>query len=270
MKGRTLHARRWANVMKDFSLKKWYLDSADDQGNVYIGYLVSLQWRHLELHGYQHVWRTPSNGIHTQGGLTKQPLPVWENKHRLIWQPHQLTASWDSVADGIDETLCCTDQGEITWHCTQPKAKAQIHLPHLSFSGWGYTECIEMTIPVWELPFQKLYWGRCHSENHYLVWIKWDGSTTQQLMWHNGKRATDLTITATQISGSDWQLTLGENIPLRQGTLISTVFHPYHKVTRLLPEATFLAEEHKWYNLGQLESQTGSEPAVSIYEEVVW
>jgi len=257
-------------MIKDFSLKKWYLDAADLQGNVYIGYHVALKWQHLELHGYQHVWRTLENDTQSQGGLTKQPLPVWEDKHRLIWQPHHLTATWDSEAGRIDETLYCTDEGEITWHCLQPKAHAQIHLPHLVFSGWGYTECIEVTIPVWQLPFDHLYWGRSHSENNYLVWIKWEGATTQQLVWHNGKRATDLTITNTQIWGSDCLLALGENIPIRQGKLISTVFQPYHHVTRLLPEATFLADERKWYNLGQVVSQTGSEPAVSIYEEVVW
>jgi hypothetical protein len=256
--------------MKDFSLKKWYLDAADQQGNVYIGYHVALQWRHLELHGYQHVWRTPEKGTQSQGGLTKQPLPVWENKHRLIWQPHHLTATWDSAAEEINETLYCSDQGEITWHCTQPKAKAQIHLPRLTLSGWGYTEWLEMTIPAWELPFEHLYWGRCHSENHYLVWIKWEGATTQQLIWHNGARATDLMITATCIRGTDFQLILGENIPLRQGKLISTVFQPYRHLTQLLPEATLLADERKWYNLGQVESKTGSEPVTSIYEEVVW
>ncbi len=257
-------------MMKDFSLKKWYLDAADHQGNVYIGYQIALQWKYLELHGYQHLWRTPQNGTQSQGGLTKQPLPHWENNHRLTWDPHHFTATWDSVADGIDETLYCTDHGQIIWRCTQPKALSQIYLPNFAFRGWGYTECLEMTIPVWELPFDHLYWGRCHSQNHYLVWIKWEGATTQQLIWHNGKRATDLTITASHIQGADCQLTLGVNIPLRQGKLISTVFKPYHHITQVLPEATFLADEHKWYNLGLLESQTGSEPAVSIYEEVVW
>jgi len=37
----------------DFFLKKWYLDAADDRGNVYIGYWASLRWRELRLHGYQ-------------------------------------------------------------------------------------------------------------------------------------------------------------------------------------------------------------------------
>jgi len=257
-------------VKTDFALKKWYLDAADQQGNVYIGYYVALRWRHLELHGYQHVWRTPENGTRSQGGLTKQPLPVWENAHLLTWQPHHLTATWDSAAEEIDEILYCSDQGEITWHRTQPKAKAQIHLPHLTLSGWGYTEWLEVTIPAWELPFNHLYWGRCHSEHHYLVWIKWEGATSQQLVWHNGTRSTDVTITTTHIRGSDCQLTLGENIPLRQGKLISTVFQPYHHITRLLPEATFLADERKWYNLGQVECQTGSELAASLYEEVLW
>ena len=256
--------------MNEFSLIKWYLDAADQQGNVYIGYHVALQWRHLELHGYQHVWHTSKNGTQSHGGLTKQPLPVWESSRQLIWQPRHLTASWDSTAEEIVETLYSTDQGEIIWHCTQPKAKAKIHLPHLTFSGWGYTERLELTIPAWELPFEHLYWGRCHSENHYLVWIKWEGATKRQLVWHNGKRATDLTITTAHIKGSDCQLILGENIPLRQGKLISTVFQPYHRITRLLPEATFLADERKWYNLGLIESSTGSEPAVSIYEEVLW
>jgi hypothetical protein len=256
--------------MKDFCLKKWYLDAADQQGNVYIGYLVSLQWRHLELHGYHHVWRTSGNGVQTRGGLVKQPLPAWENKKRLIWQPHHLTATWDSLAESIAETLLTTDQGEIKWQCLQPKAKAHISLPQLSFRGWGYTECLEVTLPVWELPLNKLYWGRCHSENHYLVWIKWDGPTTQHLLWHNGKRSTDWTLSDTHVRGSDWQLTLGEPVPLRQGKLLSTVFQPYSSLTQLLPEATFFADEQKWYTVGQFKSTTGIEPAIIVYEEVVW
>jgi hypothetical protein len=256
--------------MKDFSLTKWYLDAADDQGNVYMGYHLSLQWRSLELHGYQHVWRTPSTGLQTQGGFTQQPSPIWDDKKRLLWHPHHLSATWDSVADSVEETLLTTDQGEIKWHCTQPKTKATIDLPALSFSGWGYTECIKITLPVWKLPFKQLFWGRCHSENHYLVWIAWNGSTTRHLLWHNGERQTAWTMTDHCITGSDWQLTINERLPLRQGQLLSTVFQSYSDITQLFPEATFLANEQKWYGLGRLESQTGSEPAIFIDEEVIW
>ena len=144
---------------ESFSLKKWYLDAADQHGNVYIGYHVALHWQHLELHGYQHVWRTPENGTQSQGGLTKQPLPVWEDQHRLIWQPHHLTATWDSEADRIDETLYCTDEGEITWHCTQPKAKAQIQLPHLSLERLGvYRVYRNNNPPSMATPIRSPFW----------------------------------------------------------------------------------------------------------------
>jgi hypothetical protein len=39
---------------------------------------------------------------------------------------------------------------------------------------------------------------------------------------------------------------------------------------QLFPEATFFADERKWYAMGQFESTTGTEPAVTVYEEVIW
>lgn len=258
-------------MMKDFSLKKWYLDAADQRGNLYIGYHLSLQWQKLVLHGYQHAWRTSKHPVlQTQGGFIQQPLPVWKNRHRLVWQPHHLDAAWDSLADGLEETLLTTDKGEILWRCMQPKAQASINLPGLSFAGWGYTECIEITLPVWELPFNRLSWGRSHSQNHYLVWIGWEGSTTQHLLWHNGKREVDWTMTNQKLVGANWQLHLDDALPLRQGKLLSTVLKPYSNITQLLPQTMFLADESKWYSVGLLESQTGTEPAVIIYEEVIW
>ncbi len=254
----------------DFSLKKWYLDAADDQGNVYIGYWISLRWRELRLHGYQQLWHTPQSGVKTQKSLTQKPPPVWQSENQLSWQPKTAKSIWDSAAPGISETLLSTDQGDVQWQCTQPKAKAKIQLPSLAFSGWGYTECIDTTLPVWKMPFKTLYWGRCHTANHYLVWTKWDGAMSNNLLWHNGQRITDWVITDRHIKGPDFQLTIDQSIPLREGRLISTVFGSFGKVTRLFPKSTFLADEHKWYGRGRFETQTGSEPATIIYEEVFW
>ncbi len=254
----------------DFSLKKWYLDAADDQGNVYIGYWASLRWRELRLHGYQQLWHTPQSGVKTQGGLTKQPPPAWQSNNQLSWQPKTAKTIWDSATHGISETLLSTDQGDIQWQCTQPKAKANIQLPLLSFTGWGYTEWIDITIPVWKLPFKTLYWGRCHTTNHYLVWMKWDGVVSNNLIWHNGRRSTDWVMANHLIESSDFQLTIDNPIPLRQGRLISTVFSSFGKLTKLFPKSTFLADEHKWYSQGRFDTQTTSEPATIIYEEVFW
>ena len=259
-----------AGGRSDFALRKWYLDAADDHGSVYIGYWVSLRWRELRLHGYQQLWHTSPGGVKTQGGLTRQPPPAWQSEKQIGWHPKATHAFWDSATAGIRETLLSIDQGDVRWECTQPKAKANIRMPPLSFAGWGYTECMDITIPVWKLPFKTLYWGRCHTANHYLVWIKWDGVMSNNLIWHNGRRSTDGVISDRLIQAPAFQLTIDERIPLRQGRLISTVFSSFGKVTRLFPRSTFLADEHKWYGRGRFETPTASEPATLIYEEVVW
>ncbi|HLO27745.1 MAG TPA: hypothetical protein VK249_01335 [Anaerolineales bacterium] len=254
----------------DFSLKKWYLDAADTQGNVYIGYWVSLGWRELRFQGYQHLWHTVQGGLKTQEGLAQLPAPAWQNDQRLTWQPQTAKGTWDSAAEGLSETLLRTDRGAIHWQCAQPKAHAAIQLPQFSLSGWGYTECIDITIPLWKLPFKTLYWGRCHSANHYLVWVKWDGGMSNSLIWHNGQRITDWTLSDRLIRGPDFQLTIDDPAPLRQGKLLSTVLGSFSKLVKLFPKSTFLLDEHKWYSHGRFETQTSSEPATLIYEEVFW
>lgn len=256
--------------MSDFLLKKWYLDAADYQGNVFIGYCLSLRWKKLTLHGYQLLQHSLKNGVKTKGGFTKEILPIYKNSNQLIWQPKSLQAAWISSANSLNEVLFNSEQGRIKWQCLQPKAKAKIELPEFSFTGWGYTELIEITIPVWKLPFKSLYWGRCHTDNHYLVWIKWEGNTNQNLVWHNGKRSNNIVITDKEIRGSNFRLKLGKNIPLRQGALINTILKPFRKITKLFPEVTFLAEENKWYNQGLLETNLATEPATIIYEKVLW
>jgi len=251
-------------------LKKWYLDIADDKGNVYIGYRASLKWGKFEINGFQHLRRTSAKGVVTQVGFTKDPAPKLENPGRIIWQSGKVNASWDSRSEPINETLIDAGNGKITWQCFQPKALASIVSPDLSFHGLGYVECIDITIPVWELPFKTLYWGRCHTARHYLVWIRWDGKTKQSLVWFDGKRSEDLVINDGIISGNDFKLKLGENITLRQGVIASTIFKAFSDIFKFLPKPALSANEHKWYNNGILETGSESEPAVTIYEKVIW
>ena len=256
--------------MSNFSLRKWYLDIADDKGDVYIGYCVSLKWAKFELNGFQHLWHSPEKGIVTQTEVAKVPTPTYKGENQLLWQPHGIKAVWESVDKPIKETLLDVEDGKIVWQCTQPKARASIDSSQLSFSGWGYTEFIDITIPVWKLPFKTLYWGRCHTNNHYLVWIKWDGKTKQNLIWFDGKRNQDFLIEGDKIIGSDFLLKLGENIPLRKGKIGSTIFQPFGNIVKILPKTIFLVDERKWYNKGILETNSKAESATTIYEEVLW
>lgn len=256
--------------MTGFCLKKWYLDAADERGNVYIGYWLLLKWKEYQLTCFQHLWHTPQNGVKTQSGFTKQPGPAWQTDNQLIWNTDQSRGTWLSLASGLKEKLLHTPQGEIAWYCTQPKAEATIVLPDLSFKGWGYTECIEITIPVWKLPFTTLAWGRCHTQNHYLVWIQWEGDSTKRLLWHNGVIQEDALITDTFIQGNDLYLKLPKEVTLRQGNLLSTVLQPFKDIVYFIPKTALMLHEAKWYGNGMLKVKTACEPATVIFEKVLW
>ena len=260
----------WAKYMRNFTLKKWYLDIADDKGNVYIGYNVSLRWGVIELHGFQHLWRTKEEGVKSKIGFTEVQFPKFVGD-KLIWNIGDIKACWKSIDSGIIEEVLFKDKaGKIDWKCVQPKARAYIKSPELSFDGLGYTEYMKITLPVWKLPFKVLYWGRCHSKNHYLVWVRWDGITNQNLIWHNGKRSKDFTITDAQIIGRNFHLKFGQNYSLREGKIASIVGDSSDKIIQMIPKETFLAEEHKWYNRGIIETSSGSETAIIIHEKVLW
>jgi hypothetical protein len=255
--------------MQDFSLRKWYLDAADDQGNVYIGYSVFLKWGKFELNGLQHLWRSPK-GIETHTDIARRTVPVFEERDRLVWKPDRLGATWKSVAEPLEATLLDIEAGKIVWRCTQPKAHASVNSNRLSIAGWGYTECIDITVPLWKLPFKTLYWGRCHTNNHYLVWIKWEGKTRQNLIWLDGKCSQDFVIEADKIAGRDFLLDLGENVRLREGKIGSTILQPFKNIIRLLPETLLSLDERKWYSMGILQTNSEVEPAIVIYEKVSW
>jgi len=256
--------------MPDFSLQKWYLDIADDHGNVYIGYWAALKWGRLKLNGWQNLWHIPGKGVVTQTRLTRQSPPVFDEMNRLVWKQDNLDGTWESEEKPVEATLVDMGTGKIVWYCTQPKARASIKSPTLSFSGWGYTECLDISIPIWKLPFRTLYWGRCHTDKHYIVWIKWEGKTKQNLVWSNGYCSRDLNIVGDNITGTGFSLELGENIPLRKGKIGPNILESAGKITRLLPKTILSLDECKWYNKGTLETATGIEPAITIYEKVSW
>ena len=214
--------------MDHFTLKKWYLDVVDDQGHVFIGYWLVLTWHAISITAFQNLWHAPHLGVNMRSGLTRQPPPRWETDHMLNWSIPDLKGNWTSAATPVEKELFQNQHGSISWHCTQPKAGAIITGPGFAFRGWGYTECIDITVPIWKLPFTTLYWGRCHTNNHYLVWIRWDGATRQNILWHNGAAHENALISDNYIQGDGIFLKLPREITLRQGNALSTVFKPFN------------------------------------------
>jgi len=253
-----------------FALTKWYMDVVDERLNTYIGYWLTLTWRKLRLQGHHQLLRTAHDGVSSHGGLSNLPPPAGEDGSHLRWRSDDATGLWTAAADPIAATLFRSESGEIRWQCLMPKARGQVELPQLSLRGWGYVERIDMTVPIWSLPFKRLHWGRAHTANHSLVWIQLAGATSQSLAWLDGCGLTDLVIADTRIETSACRLAIDQNIPLRHGPLISTVFRQLESVTKLLPRSAFMAHERKWVGQGQLHVGATSEPATVIHEEVTW
>lgn len=258
------------SLKTDFKLQKWYVDVADQQGNLYIGYWGTVGWKGLEIPLYQQLWQTAADGLKTQTRIGREQPPTWQSDSQLSWSPAHTVGGWQSAASKIEQTLIESEHGDIRWVCYQPKAKAAVTLPDLTIEGWGYTESIDITIQPWKLPFKTLYWGRSHTKNHHLVWIKFDGLYAQNLLWHNGRLIHDWQINDHAITTPNFRLTFDNPAPIRQGQLISTIFKPFHKLTSLFPQATFMADERKWFSHGRFITLHEAESATTIYEKVTW
>ena len=258
------------NVRRNPALEKWYLDVVDASGHVFIGYWAALQWHHLAIQLQQNLWQSPGSAPHSRLTLSSQPRPVQLSDQAYCWRAQEMSGRWVTAAAPIHEILLEVGGGHVSWHCLQPKAIATVALPHKQISGWGYVEKMEMTIPLWDLPFSKLQWGRCHSSSHYLVWIKWDGPLARMLLWHNGRFCPQWQLVNNVLQGPGFLLRINEAVPIRQGRLIDTVFGSLGKITRHLPGNTFLADERKWSGRGQMETVSGCEDATVIFEEVLW
>ena len=254
----------------DFTLTKWYMDVVDEQLNAYIGYWVALKWRHVRLQGDHHLLRTAEDGVRTHGGLSNVPPPIREGEARVRWHPRHGSGLWSAAADPITATLFDADLGAIRWECLMPKARARMDLSQLSIDGWGYVERIELTVPVWDLPFERLLWGRAHTAGHSLVWIQSAGVAAHSLAWYDGAPVTGLDVRDDRIQTSACRVDIEQAIPLRRGPLHATIFHRLPAVTKLLPRPAFLAHEHKWVARGLLHGPAAPEPATLIHEEVTW
>ncbi len=255
--------------MSDFILRKWYLDCVDSRGNVFIGYQVMLKWKKLSLNGYHLLLNSLTDGVKTWGGLGLQQSPVI-NDGNVIWKINHLDGRWNKLDPLLRETLHKSNDGEIRWTCINPKAEASVRLPGYVLTGYGYTELIEIGLPIWKLPIKSLYWGRAHSNNHCLIWIKWDGKSENNIIWHNSKRFDNFTINGDVIKGDGFRLSITDTRVIRKGNIASTVLGSFGKYFELLPSKALAVDENKWLGLGKIESGSDHEDATVIFEKVTW
>lgn len=255
------------------TLEKLYFDCVDAQGNAWIGYGLHLRWLGLNLHFHQSLL-SQDGEVATQFVRTKTPPEA-----RLTPEASQYACPLFEVhaqpwaTPPILTTLHEKRRKSIVWNCLHPHAALQVKLnKDKTLTGQGYVERLIMTLPPWQLPIQTLHWGRFVSQQHSLVWIRWQQQEeTTQWVFFNGKKVANCSLSLTQLCLHDEGGCLDIQTPqtLVSGKPLAHLQDKLGFIHRLLPKTLQRWTEVKWLAKGvlRLPNQPAEEGWV-IHEEV--
>ncbi len=259
-----------------FRLQKWYLDAVDNDGQAFIGYWAILRWGWLSLHyqGYLHQ-RPAAPTIHVN--RFRRSAPPAELEDRIEWRVPGVAGCWQRSSAPIRQQLLANECGTVDWHAIMPSASATIQFQDGSMlNGFGYVEQLDMTIPPWKLPIQRLHWGRAITLTDTLVWIRWESpSHPLELAHHVGGSGIAHTfqqntqIAQESVAFPGGHVSMCDMVPLRTGIISQTVFQHLGWMKWFFPRSIQQLQETKWLSRCYLHSQTTS-TGWAIHEIVDW
>jgi hypothetical protein len=260
--------------MARFELTKWYADAVTDRGDAIILYSAELRWRGPAIHYTSLLLRRHGCRSVSRFSLRDQTPPDARNGV-IEWTSRawSATARWSQLGRGTCETLFDSPAGSLEWNCVAPRAWVEFRLPTAEFRGFGYVECLRLSVAPWRLPIQRLRWGRFINAADALVWIDWSGPYTRQVLYLNG--ATDspnvIDDCRVELAGGRGILHLEPSVTLREGHLGATALSILPNVDHLFPARILKVNERKWLSRATL-CRPGLPDSVgmAIHEVVEW
>ena len=257
----------------EFSLEKYYVDLVTAEGHYFIGYSARLNWRAIKIN-YRATLHHPSFlGVNTGPSLSSRDGPV-DNDTVLTWRSHRLgfDGQWRRLASAERHVLHQEDEGVVDWNCSQPSARVQLTTASgATFHGIGYVECLKLTIPPWRLGLRTLLWGRFVSEDHFVVWIEWQGKRDLKLLICDGQRAANPQISDNCVRCEDFELSLERAEIIREDSIGETLISKIPSVLRAAPIEFLGGNEQKYVSRGRLAFAGGSiHTGWVIHECVSW
>ncbi|HET9266232.1 MAG TPA: hypothetical protein VFO14_24505 [Vicinamibacterales bacterium] len=238
-----------------FSLAKWYIDCAGDDGRTAIGYWASLAWLGISLTWQAiTVYETGCEAIQCSS-LAGGPAPAREGD-RIVWRPHALgcTFAADIRRPPLALRLFESEAGVIDWRCDAPAAFVKVELANRpSINGTGYAEQLTLTIPPWRLPIREVRWGRWMdpTADHSVVWIDWSGTAPCTHVFVDGARAPGFSVNDVRISSPTTALTL-EALSTLSGLAVADIILGIPALRAVVPSSILAFRETKWSSLGTL------------------
>jgi hypothetical protein len=261
--------------MSDISLKKWYLDCVDDNGNSFFGYSAELRWHSIHLHFQSYLRYSDQTGIHTDSSLIQHSFPILK-KDSIEWnsKPLNLKGNWKSLCHPIHQELFSLKDCTIKWDCFQPHSDCTVHIGEQNIiRGNGYAECLEIQLAEWRLPLQELRWGRFLNNNISLVWIDWIGEKEQHLLFWNGASINHCVIgdECIFIPEHNAVLTFHRHAVLKDSAILSPTLKKIPGLLSVMPSALAQSQETKWLSRGTLKQKNLSDcTGWAIHERVLF
>ncbi|MGA2571778.1 MAG: hypothetical protein ABSF23_14775 [Terracidiphilus sp.] len=252
-----------------FSLVKWYLDCVTAPGEAAILYSARMRWRATRLAYSSLIW---GDGATTRTSSSMRSARVTPGGQSIAVDAPQLglEGQWTAAAAPIELTVYENASGSVLWNCLQPAAMVRLTVGGREMTGFGYAECLTLTLPPGQLPMRHLKWGRFVSEKDALVWIDWQGPYSTSIAVHNGSKLANPSISDAEISCGGMTLRLQEPASLHSGRVGETTFPGAPALAKVFPKSLFNIDERKWRSRGILETPNHESRGWVIHEAVDW
>jgi hypothetical protein len=260
-----------AKLAAPFHLTKWYLDCIGENRQVLIAYWAELRWRRLAGH-YASAMFFSDGRCSEHSSVRTVPAPRISGGN-LQWSCDALgiRGEWRSLGLSPHPRVLFRNGCRILeWKCVQPLAEAKVRCGTRLIGGYGYAECITLTLAPWELPIQELRWGRAHFPGRSAVWIDWTGAEPMRLVLVDAEEVEGVRISDDLVSTPAATIRLTDRRALREGPVGHTTAGSVPGVRQALSKAGLLIEEHKWLSRATLEEHGTLSHGNAIHEVVRW
>lgn len=257
-----------------FALEKWYLDLVDAPGNAMIGYTARIRSGRLSAGYASCLVSAPDRPPIDVTTIRNVQHPELRDR-RLTWHcpSLDLDGEWTAEAPPIGCTLLETEAGSIQWSCLLPRARGTVRMGAEELTGYGYVECLRLTLPPGQLPFNTLRWGRHVSDRHSVVWIEWEGASARRAIWLDGvdqpgARVTPIGLTELSEGRS---LQFAGSRTLRDRPVLGAVGEALPGFARRLAGPLATMREHKRLDRSSVMKRgLALDHGWTIHEEVTW
>lgn len=253
-------------------LSKWYCDCVSDEGVAFVGYWARMRWGLVNIPYAATLFKPLTDGTRERYVIRPCAAPTMQDDE-LRWDCRHLHIQglWTARVPAIRRTLLETAAGSINWRCDLPCAEARVDLAGAGrISGLGYAEQLNLSVKPWQLPFERLLWGRFLSTEDAVTWIEWRGQEPRQWVFHNGLelRGARIRSGCVELPNDLGIVELHENVVLRDGPLASTALRVIPAAGVWLPAGIRNAYETKWLARGTFTTSSRSSSGWAIHEVV--